>query len=100
MTPLRIVLGLNGLALLAGYATAYTFNYGGEALLAAIVAPFVISGINLCLGFATLILMGILKTARRDTATTADKYMQAFMISFGVVFAFAVPACFITFSHR
>ena len=100
MTPLRVVLGLNVLVVLASYAAAYTFNYGGDAQFIAVLAPFTIATVDLCLGVLCLILMGILNVTGHKAAMLTDKYMQAFMISFGVVFAFAVPACFIVLGHR
>jgi len=99
MTPLRIVVALNGIIILSVYACAYTFNYGGEAKLIALLAPFVISVINLCLGVLSLLLVGILKLTKSDNTALADKYMQAFMIGFGITFAYGVPACLFGMQH-
>ncbi|WP_443748520.1 hypothetical protein [Asticcacaulis solisilvae] len=93
MTPLRIVLGLNGIVLLLVYVSTGVFNYWGQARTVALTAPFLISAMNLCLGVLSLILMGLLKIAKSDGAALADKYMQTFMISFGVGFAYGIPAC-------
>lgn len=100
MKPLVIVLGLNALFLAALYAEAYGPGADGSEKGAVLFAPFVVSAVNLCLGLVCVVIMLVLKgLGRTAAAAVADKFMQAFVIAFGVVLAFAVPACFIGISH-
>ena len=96
LTPFRVILGLNALIVFGGLIIAY----GGGAMhndngkINTLLMPFAIALLNLMLGIICVVLMLILRLVNREASATADKYMQAFMASFGLVLIIAVPACF------
>jgi len=95
-TPFRVILGLNAIVVLGGLVIAYgsgaMHDSNGKAT--TLLMPFAVSLIDLVFGIACLVLMLILRLVSREASTAADKYMQAFMASFGLVLIIAVPACF------
>lgn len=99
MKPLAIILGLNALILVGLYAEAYAPGSNSSDKGVILFAPFALSAINLCLGLLSVVVMFVLKRVDKTAAAVADKSMQAFMIAFGLVFAFGVPACFLGLSH-
>jgi len=94
MTPFRAILGLNAIVVFGGLLLAYGSGavHTGDGKVNTLLMPFVVSLFDLVLGIACLVMMLVLRLAGQD-ASTADKYMQAFMASFGLVLIFAVPAC-------
>jgi hypothetical protein len=94
MTPLRFIGTANALILLVVYAFAYLPGGDGTGKIAALLAPFILSGLNLCLGLFCVVLMFALKRGDPTGSALADRSMQAFMITCAAVFAFGIPACF------
>jgi len=94
LTPFRLILGLNAIVVFGGLILAYGGGAvsTGDGKVTTLLMPFAVSLIDLALGVACLVLMLVQRLAGKN-ASTADQYMQAFMISFGLVLVFAVPAC-------
>lgn len=99
MTPLRLIGIVNGFILLVVYAFAYVPGGDGTSKIVALLAPFVLAVIDLCLGLLCVVLMLALKRSDPTGSALADQCMQAFMIAFAVTFAFGIPACFYGLSH-
>ncbi len=87
--------GINGIILMAIYSVAYGPGGGGGPVVVALLAPFVLAGVNLCLGLVSIVSMLVLRKTDKAAAAMADKAMQAFMIAFAVLFTLGVPACFL-----
>jgi hypothetical protein len=94
MTSFISVFGLNLVVLVMLYAEAYGPGGNSADKGIALFAPFLISAINLCLGLLCLVLMLLFRRTNPTASATADKFMQAFIIAFGAILVFAVPACF------
>ncbi len=96
LTPFRVILGLNAVVVLGGLVIAYGSGamHNGNGKVITLLMPFIISLIDLALGLACVVLMLALRLVNREASAVADKYMQAFMASFGLVLIIAVPACF------
>lgn len=99
MKPFIAVFGINLIILVMLYAEAYGPHGNSTEKGVALFAPFVLSAINLCLGLLCIVVMLILKRTNASAAATADKCMQAFIIAFGAILSFAVPACVYGISH-
>jgi len=99
MKPLIAVLGLNGFILAMMYFEAYGPGGNSAARGVTVFAPFVQAVVNLCLGLLCVVAMLVLRRIDKAAAAIAEKFMQAFVIAFGVIFAFGIPACFYTLSH-
>ncbi|ESQ86321.1 hypothetical protein AEAC466_03735 [Asticcacaulis sp. AC466] len=92
MTPLKIVVIANaviwGLTLIVDCLPIHN----GAAKGGALMWPFILSMIDLVLGFICLIIMGLTKNS--FGRALADSFMQGFMISFAIMLLVAVPTCF------
>lgn len=95
--PWRLVLIINGVLALGIFACVMATNSGNSAVQTlgfamAIILPLT----NLALGLLSLILMAILQYVDPPSGKVADRFMQTFMIGFGVALFITVPSCFVT----
>jgi len=94
VTTARIIAGFNLLVLAAGYAVGFSAGASDPRRSVALIVPLVLIAGNMLLGLACLLAMGFFHIIEdREKARAADRLMQAFMISFGLVLSISIPAC-------
>jgi len=98
--PFAVVGGVHAIILTGIYLLAYrTTNNNGAEKIIAILAPFALAAIDLCLGLLCTVLMLDLRRRGNPAHLVAEKYMQAFVIAFGVMTSISVPACILGVIH-
>lgn len=97
VTAVHIIAGSNLVILAASYAVGFSAGASDpRRAVAFVAAPVVLIVGNLLLGLGCLLAMGFLHIIEeREKAQFADRLMQGFIISFGLVLSISIPACMV-----
>lgn len=99
LTPMRIVIGLNFLALAFAYGWAFTQPAGGSSPanivgVMGLIASIVLIPTNAVLFVLSLIVFNIILSKQQKKVGFNGSWAQAFLFGLGLIILFNTPLCF------